>query len=842
MIAALRGESDAGNRIYGFDEGEIAPSAATLRHCSLLYKINMMLTMTAALVTSVNAAVTNEVGRISLNDNVTVEVPAGATYIADSISGYGWRLTKTGPGTLVVNCFALDKVKLTVAEGTLEIPPVDALAELVADAFFHVDASASSSFVTETQNGTNFVIRWNDVRGNGHPYAARTIGDTTLGRNDPYLGVDPVSGRTVVDFGTTYNTTTRSDGWGAALMWSEAVTRPMDIFVVERHNADMRSVVINGAGQGITGNTAYRNQALLGGSAAGYTGLVPGNPFTGHDSVPVVMSSAMMCSTAKASFRVDCGPEMNNTAASQYYPGYDQHVYGISPTASDYIDGSAEIKFNAFACERKFVYGGQTLGEVIVFTNLLTTVQRDKVNGCLMRKWKGLALAELTLEEGAVVSVSSGTTLLPEVFINHGGTVIGGGRFAPAVTRTDDTLVAMRGDVVDDPLLAADAWFHVDASITNMFGMSSGSSTNVYCWSDVRGRVSTNSVDRPSDGGRYAWSDNSSHPWIVPDYANGLTVLDFGPGWRNNCNLDNSRKTSMQWSEPCMSPRTFLIVVEDHPETREWTKDTDWKRNQAFVGNMSPIGPHDVPNYPIFGRPNRASDDVNSPYVLSSYGQKAKFYLDGTKVDAPTTAAFPDGLHLVTIETDEDEVLSGNQPCNYFACERGNLYGGQRLAEVLVFSNRLSAAERTWYEDLLMTKWFAANSVESVLASVVVTNGASYELKYQSLTVTDSLVLGGTLKATAVSAPATITLTEPSAVAGSFAVPAGATVTFAGDCWDIDSMEPVKVLDAASLSVTSRIAGRIASNPRSRRVVVEARADGLYATFLPSSGMCIFVR
>ena len=807
-------------------------------------KNRMMLTMTAAFAVSVQATVTNMVGEIALNDNVTVDVPADATYVADSVSGYGWRLTKTGTGTLVVNSFLSDKVKLTVAEGTLEIPPVDALAELAADAFFHVDASEASSFVTEARNGTNFVTRWNDVRGDGHPYAARTIGSTTLGRNAPYLGVDPDSGRTVVDFGSTYNKTTRQDGWGAALMWSEAVTRPMDIFVVERHNADMRSVVINGAEQGITGNTAYRNQALLGGSTSDCSGLVPGNPSTGHDSVPVVLGMAPMSGTAQASFRVDCGPEMNYTAAQRYYPGYDQHVYGICPTASGYIDGSAEIKFNAFACERDYVYGGQTLGEVIVFTNLLTAAQRETVNCCLMRKWKGAVLAELTLEEGAVVSVSSGRMLAPKVFVSHGGTVTGGGRFAPAVTRTADAVVATCGKVVDDPLLAADAWFHVDASMTNLLGISSSAPTNVYCWSDVRGRKPSQGGDKPGDAGRYAWQgDSPAYPFLNVNYLNGLPVMDFGPIWVKGDETGLKRK--FEWSEICETPRHFVMVVGDNEDAKKRSDSatgdsTHRQRNQAFIGNTCSQTTSSISGYPILGRKNRDNSTVNSAYYLSGVGNPS-FRCDGQHVASPLTAPFPDGMHIVTIRPDESRVASGDQRCDMFACERGYLYGGQRIAECLVFTNELSTAERDLLEGLLAAKWFAANPVESTLASVVVTNGASYELKYQSLTVTDSLVLGGTLKAATVSAPAAITLTEPSAVEGVLTLPSVATVAFEGDCWNLDSMETVKVLDATSVSGTPRLVGRIASNPSSRTVAVEARADGLYATFFPS-GTYIIMR
>jgi len=319
------------------------------------------------------------------------------------LKGSGGLLTKTGEGTLLIGVNKAAKTKFSVSKGTLSVPPLDipSCDDILAQACFHVDASEASSLTLDTVNGTNFVTRWNDVRGDGYPYATKPTDVSSY----PYIGADETTGKTVVDFGTTYNTRTRPDGYGAALVWNDFTGyRPMDIFIVERHNDDMREIIANG-GSG----TGYRNQALLGSNAGSdNTGFVPGNPDPGHDSVSIVAWGALMRSRAAASCRIDAGDDdLDASQLLTYYPGYDQHVYGFYPTSSDYTNGTDEIRFNHFARERyQNIRGGQTLGEVVIFTNLLTAAQRDAMNMHLTMKWKpsvfeDMVQADVVVADGA---------------------------------------------------------------------------------------------------------------------------------------------------------------------------------------------------------------------------------------------------------------------------------------------------------------------------------------------------------------------------------------------------------------------------------------------------------
>ena len=343
---------------------------------------------------------TTHLPELAVDEDTTIDVPAGATYTIDVLKGIGGCLTKTGAGSLVIGYKKAANATFSVAEGTLSFPQlvIPSCDDILADACFHVDATVASSFVTTTVNGTNFISRWNDVRGTGYPYAVKPNGE-----NAPWVGTDETTGKPVVDFGTTKNGSTRTDGYGATLTWqlssaAFSVKRPMDVFVVERHNADMRQIVAGG-GSGV----GYRNQALFGANGNNVP-FLPGNPESGHDSVAIAAYGATFRSTAGASCRVDAGDVINKTDVQYYYPGYDQHVYGFYATASAYINGTTEIILNQFANERGNIKGGQTLAEVVIFTNLLTAAQRDAMNMHLTMKWKPSVFEDITQADASVVN------------------------------------------------------------------------------------------------------------------------------------------------------------------------------------------------------------------------------------------------------------------------------------------------------------------------------------------------------------------------------------------------------------------------------------------------------
>ena len=106
-------------------------------------------------------------GELSLltDTNAVLNVASGDEVVLERISGDRGTITKTGSGSLRILDVKNDKVKLVVNEGKVRF---DHPQPVVFDkAFFHVDSSRADTLVTEEENGTNFVVRWDDVRYNG---------------------------------------------------------------------------------------------------------------------------------------------------------------------------------------------------------------------------------------------------------------------------------------------------------------------------------------------------------------------------------------------------------------------------------------------------------------------------------------------------------------------------------------------------------------------------------------------------------------------------------------------------------------------------------------------------
>ena len=91
------------------------------------------------------------------------------------------------------------------------------------NAAFHFDASAEGALVTEEENGTNFVTRWNDAD-NADRYATTWV-------TRPFVG--ELNGKPIVDFGT-YNNAPYCNllGYGGSLKWSATDANIREVFMV----------------------------------------------------------------------------------------------------------------------------------------------------------------------------------------------------------------------------------------------------------------------------------------------------------------------------------------------------------------------------------------------------------------------------------------------------------------------------------------------------------------------------------------------------------------------------------------------------------------------------------
>jgi hypothetical protein len=147
-------------------------------------------------------------------------------------------------------------------------------------------------------------------------------------------------------------------------------------------------------------------------------------------------------------------------------------------------------------------------------------------------------------------------------------------------------------------------------------------------------------------------------------------------------------------------------------------------------------------------------------------------YNNGVRVATPTTTLIPTGYQMISLTT------LGNVQANAFCSDRNyaNRFGGQRIAEVLIYDRVLNDAERKAVEAYLRKKWNTASEDTSAFNrlqtltiagenTVVAREGASISVAnlkgvgtgsvnfIDGVAVENGLVLAGTLGVTIPSGP-----------------------------------------------------------------------------------------
>ena len=164
-----------------------------------LIKSGVVMAVLASVVSVAQAGETTQ-DVLVLAANQTVTVNAGDTLTVKRLTANGgaWTLTKAGAGTLVINDCEDETVKIVVSEGKLEVRS-RAMPAIFSDAFFHVDASSSLSYIRgDEKDGVRYAWRWMDPQ-RGWLYA------TADGDNKPFLRNGFLNGRAVMDFGSLNN-------------------------------------------------------------------------------------------------------------------------------------------------------------------------------------------------------------------------------------------------------------------------------------------------------------------------------------------------------------------------------------------------------------------------------------------------------------------------------------------------------------------------------------------------------------------------------------------------------------------------------------------------------------
>ena len=278
-------------------------------------------------------------------------------------------IVKKGSGNATVAVFdanAHDVTAVTVEGGSLSLT-----CDPLADAWAHLDATRADSIVYTTTAGTNYVSKWKDISGHGND--ATAVGNLRPTYHVAHLDSDNFltdSGREmpVMDFGEYYNheqipgAPNTPTNTAAAMNFPQKYVSLQEFYIV---HADTDHWLGDGAGHnnnynGIMGFTAWVNYPFIRASQSPFiSGSAPGAIKSGYIGVNGERKSA------------NYGPALSQL-----------NVYTISATAQ---------VSNQWALARRHSnqWGGQVLGEVILFQTANTEARRNAITSMLLNKWRG---------------------------------------------------------------------------------------------------------------------------------------------------------------------------------------------------------------------------------------------------------------------------------------------------------------------------------------------------------------------------------------------------------------------------------------------------------------------
>ena len=306
---------------------------------------------------------------IDVNDNITFG------RVDRDASG---AIIKKGSGTATIAVFdpnAHDVTAVTVEGGSLVLT-----CDPLADAWAHVDALREDSIVYETVNGTNFVSRWKDISGHGNDATASTAPKQkpvyrTVHLDDNNIIADSGREIPVIDFGEYYNyeqlpeagRSTYPTNSAAGMNFPDKYVNLQEFYIV---HADTDYWLGDGAGHNNNYCGIMGHWGSGGPSGSQY-------PFLRSSKSPVINSLGN--SLIRGGYIGVNGEQKNG----DYGPTFKQlNAYTISAS------GQVSNKWG-LARRGSNQWGGQVLGEVILFQTTNTVERRNAITSMLLNKWRG---------------------------------------------------------------------------------------------------------------------------------------------------------------------------------------------------------------------------------------------------------------------------------------------------------------------------------------------------------------------------------------------------------------------------------------------------------------------
>ena len=633
---------------------------------------------------------------VSIDKRVPFTVPtAGTKAVVESVYSRG-AIEKKGAGELHVMATSGSDTIAHVTEGTLtlegSLPPETGDDLPVPGALLHLDASRTDTMQWYTgDDGRTYVTNWNDVRGNGqHAWFdtsyEKKVSHQSEYSHPPFLNATIVANRNVMDFGRS--TTSQSADLGPVGCW---MLLCKDVNVAPYNN--IREVFYTGHYLPTATSTT-----LIGNYADGMAYI----HFHRTGNANLVNTYAACEPIRFGDILFDGCPGYNARGSTRDYE-YKHDAFTVVA-----IGATNAIHVSALATDRMYEgrVGGCRIGEVVLYTNSLTHAERLKVSNYLMRKWKNdngvlenVDADIVTLaSDNVALGVPEGRRAKVQEVMAKGGTLVksGAGTLSVGAVSTlrneNPPVVDVRaGDVefeslstdVDAP--AANPYFWLDATVESSFVFTNGAdSAKEYLaeWHDKRSDQTAVYAKIPtpkaSDYVEGAW------PTLVRNAVGDKTVVDFG---------ERGLKT----------PTSSFMVLNTGTSANAYDAFVVLRfTSAAGAGHDNVFGSSSINLY-------RSTQNARL-LEGAGYGLYPTWAATWTINGAP---ADPIRNGDASFGTSEFYVVSMSaatkQNVDYIGGKdrmgQGTTYGGQQVAEQIIYDRRLSPAERRQTIAYLMKRW-----------------------------------------------------------------------------------------------------------------------------------------
>jgi hypothetical protein len=625
---------------------------------------------------------------VGVEDGKTVDV--GTLNISAST-----KFIKQGGGTLNIGVLTADGVSMDVRGGAVSfVDNVDGVTDTApaAGAALWLDATKDDSFVrTNLESGVagrDYIHRWNDCRPSQtaiYAYPMTSAVDT----NRPFVVANAANGNAVVDFGTGYiqgshgwTNNPAHDGSDAARLRISKNVNTYDGFIVLRMKNPTSYYNYYSSEDNLNRNNLTAAPPPLFGTSE--------QAFTRWGTTLNLAGFAHEAALA-GYWTID---------GVSFLPYNDSRDLGNTDFKVIAFSSIDPLNVNRMVDDRSITMGGEQIGEMILYTRMLSESERRSTEAYLMKKWLGkaspsmreaLTFGTIDYAEGATPTITSDRAVTVNTVNMPAGAVLGqAGEGSLTLNQpisgaggysADGGVLTVRGNPFDA------AFYHFDAtdaeSIVPHSVVENGdgtSTTNVAEWLDVR---------RNGMSARSSISANShTQPrFITKETCDGkvMPVLDFGP--QNDSTLAAGMNicmggTALRSLDVAQSLVKELHVVYCDYETGKY----------GFIFS-------DNAHYPF-----HRGDDSGQMFVQYNDPTYGSFVSGGTAAVDGTARSYSYKLtdrkfHVIS------SMPSSGVPARTIAFDRTSRAGGSYQGELVAFKEHLDAAARLYVSRYLMWKW-----------------------------------------------------------------------------------------------------------------------------------------